>query len=123
MLNISYVIIEWLLYDFLEDFLLRKYPITFPKIEAVIIGIIVTWLFIIFLRSEPKQLTSRLGIGLGLSLTVLVVSIIFVIAQTDLFLEKLTPTLPFLITMIAVATVAKRGKPPAADGIPYIKEG
>ncbi|MFX0049963.1 MAG: hypothetical protein ACFE8U_01595 [Candidatus Hermodarchaeota archaeon] len=38
-------------------------------------------------------------------------------------LEKLTPTLPYLITIIAVAAIAKRMKPPAADGIPYVKEG
>ncbi|MFX0207993.1 MAG: hypothetical protein ACFFDT_18550, partial [Candidatus Hodarchaeota archaeon] len=37
--------------------------------------------------------------------------------------EKLTPMLPYLITIVAVATVAKRMRPPAADGIPYVKEG
>jgi simple sugar transport system permease protein len=37
--------------------------------------------------------------------------------------QKLISTLPFLITIITVATVAKRAKPPAADGIPYVKEG
>ncbi|MFX0015180.1 MAG: hypothetical protein ACFFB2_10285 [Promethearchaeota archaeon] len=40
-----------------------------------------------------------------------------------LHLEKLTPTLPYLITIIAVAAIAKRMRPPAADGIPYLKEG
>jgi simple sugar transport system permease protein len=40
-----------------------------------------------------------------------------------LHLEKLTPTLPYLITIIAVAAIAKRMRPPAADGIPYVKEG
>jgi ABC-type uncharacterized transport system permease subunit len=39
------------------------------------------------------------------------------------FLEKLTLMLPYLVTLIAVATVAKRMRPPAADGIPYTKEG
>ncbi|MFX0185482.1 MAG: ABC transporter permease, partial [Candidatus Hodarchaeota archaeon] len=38
-------------------------------------------------------------------------------------LEKLTPMLPYLTTIVAVATVAKRMRPPAADGIPYEKEG
>ena len=38
-------------------------------------------------------------------------------------MQKLTPTLPFVITLVTVATVAKRARPPAADGIPYIKEG
>jgi len=38
-------------------------------------------------------------------------------------LEKLIPMLPYLLTIIAVATVAKRMRPPAADGIPYKKEG
>ncbi|MFX0122056.1 MAG: hypothetical protein ACFFAE_00315 [Candidatus Hodarchaeota archaeon] len=37
--------------------------------------------------------------------------------------EKLTPMLPYLLTIIAVSTVAKRMRPPAADGIPYVKEG
>lgn len=41
----------------------------------------------------------------------------------DLHLEDLTPTLPFIVTLIAVALVAKRTRPPAADGIPYVKEG
>jgi simple sugar transport system permease protein len=40
-----------------------------------------------------------------------------------LHLEKLTPTMPYLITIVAVAAIAKRVRPPAADGIPYIKEG
>ncbi|MHA2294481.1 MAG: ABC transporter permease subunit [Candidatus Hodarchaeales archaeon] len=40
-----------------------------------------------------------------------------------LHLEKLTPTLPYLVTLIAVSVVAKRMRPPAADGIPYVKEG
>ncbi|MFX1504653.1 MAG: hypothetical protein ACFFDC_00940 [Promethearchaeota archaeon] len=40
-----------------------------------------------------------------------------------LHLEKLTPTMPYLITIVAVAAIAKRMRPPAADGIPYIKEG
>jgi ABC-type uncharacterized transport system permease subunit len=31
--------------------------------------------------------------------------------------------LPFVITIITVGTVAKRMRPPAADGIPYVKEG
>ncbi len=39
------------------------------------------------------------------------------------YTEKLVSMLPFIITIIAVATVAKRAKPPAADGIPYVKEG
>ncbi|MFX0171474.1 MAG: hypothetical protein ACFE9L_06100 [Candidatus Hodarchaeota archaeon] len=38
-------------------------------------------------------------------------------------LEKLTPMLPYVTTIVAVATVAKRMRPPAADGIPYEKEG
>ncbi len=38
-------------------------------------------------------------------------------------IEKLTPILPYLITLISVAIVAKRMRPPAADGIPYEKEG
>ncbi len=38
-------------------------------------------------------------------------------------MQKLTPTLPFVITLLTVATVAKRARPPAADGIPYVKEG
>lgn len=37
--------------------------------------------------------------------------------------EKLIPMLPYVLTIIAVATVAKRMRPPAADGIPYVKEG
>ncbi|MHA2343192.1 MAG: hypothetical protein ACXADW_15075, partial [Candidatus Hodarchaeales archaeon] len=41
----------------------------------------------------------------------------------NLHLEKLTPMLPFVITIITVGTVAKRMRPPAADGIPYVKEG
>ncbi len=41
----------------------------------------------------------------------------------DLHLEDLTPTIPFVVTLIAVALVAKRMRPPAADGIPYVKEG
>ena len=41
----------------------------------------------------------------------------------NLHLEKLTPMLPFVITIIAVGTVAKRMRPPAADGVPYVKEG
>jgi simple sugar transport system permease protein len=41
----------------------------------------------------------------------------------DLHLEDLTPTLPFIVTLIAVALIAKRMRPPAADGIPYVKEG
>jgi simple sugar transport system permease protein len=41
----------------------------------------------------------------------------------DLHLEDLTPMLPFVVTIIAVAFVAKRMRAPAADGIPYIKEG
>jgi simple sugar transport system permease protein len=38
-------------------------------------------------------------------------------------LEKLTPMLPYITTIVAVATVAKRMRPPTADGIPYEKEG
>ncbi|MHA1971980.1 MAG: ABC transporter permease subunit [Candidatus Hodarchaeales archaeon] len=38
-------------------------------------------------------------------------------------IQNLTPTIPFLVTIIVVSTVAKRAKPPAADGVPYIKEG
>lgn len=38
-------------------------------------------------------------------------------------LEELTPMLPYLTTIVAVATVIKRIRPPAADGIPYEKEG
>ena len=41
----------------------------------------------------------------------------------NLHLDSLTPTIPFVITIIAVSIVAKRMRPPAADGIPYIKEG
>ncbi|MHA2244077.1 MAG: ABC transporter permease subunit [Candidatus Hodarchaeales archaeon] len=41
----------------------------------------------------------------------------------DLHLDSLTPIIPFVITIIAVAIVAKRMRPPAADGIPYVKEG
>jgi simple sugar transport system permease protein len=41
----------------------------------------------------------------------------------DLHLEDLTPALPFVVTIIAVAIVAKRMRAPAADGIPYVKEG
>ncbi len=37
--------------------------------------------------------------------------------------EKLVSTLPFVITIITVSTVAKRARAPAADGIPYVKEG
>lgn len=40
----------------------------------------------------------------------------------DLHFRRLTPTIPYLITIIAVAVVAKRMKAPAADGIPYEKE-
>ncbi len=40
-----------------------------------------------------------------------------------LFIQNLTPTIPFLVTIIVVAAVAKKMRPPAADGIPYIKEG
>ncbi|UCE15144.1 MAG: ABC transporter permease [Candidatus Heimdallarchaeota archaeon] len=40
-----------------------------------------------------------------------------------LHLEDLTNALPFVFTILAVATIAKRMRPPAADGIPYIKEG
>ncbi|MFX0205106.1 MAG: hypothetical protein ACFFDT_03910, partial [Candidatus Hodarchaeota archaeon] len=39
------------------------------------------------------------------------------------YFDKLIPMLPYLITIIAVSTVAKRMRPPAADGIPYVKEG
>ncbi|PWI49075.1 hypothetical protein CEE45_03945 [Candidatus Heimdallarchaeota archaeon B3_Heim] len=123
MLNLSYVVNEWILTVFLDDFLPEKYSILFPPLEVNVIGIIVTWVVIQLLRSDPQQLSSRIRIVVGLSISLTIIGIIFIIAQTDLFLEKLTPTLPFLITMIAVATVAKRGKPPAADGIPYIKEG
>ncbi|MHA1170087.1 MAG: ABC transporter permease, partial [Candidatus Hodarchaeales archaeon] len=41
----------------------------------------------------------------------------------DLHLEKLAQSIPYLITIIAVSTVARRMRPPAADGIPYTKEG
>ncbi|MHA1450241.1 MAG: ABC transporter permease, partial [Candidatus Hodarchaeales archaeon] len=41
----------------------------------------------------------------------------------NLHLEKLTPSLPYVITIVAVSTVARRMRPPAADGIPYTKEG
>ncbi|MCK4849380.1 MAG: ABC transporter permease, partial [Candidatus Heimdallarchaeota archaeon] len=41
----------------------------------------------------------------------------------DLHIEDLTPTLPFVVTLIAVAFVAKKMRAPAADGIPYVKEG
>ncbi|MHA2238464.1 MAG: ABC transporter permease, partial [Candidatus Hodarchaeales archaeon] len=41
----------------------------------------------------------------------------------DLHLEDLTPMLPFVVTLVAVGFVAKRMRAPAADGIPYIKEG
>ncbi|UCG90780.1 MAG: ABC transporter permease [Candidatus Heimdallarchaeota archaeon] len=41
----------------------------------------------------------------------------------NLHLDALTPTIPFIITIMAVAIVAKRMRPPAADGIPYVKEG
>ena len=40
-----------------------------------------------------------------------------------LFIQKLAPTIPFIVTIIAVAAIAKKMRPPAADGIPYIKEG
>jgi simple sugar transport system permease protein len=39
------------------------------------------------------------------------------------YTEKLVSTLPFVLTIIAVATIAKRARAPAADGIPYVKEG
>ena len=123
MLNLSYVVNEWILTVFLDDFLPEKHSVLFPPLEVNIIGIIVTWIVIQLLGSDPQQLSSRIRIVVGLSISLTIIGIIFIIAQTDLFLEKLTPTLPFLITIIAVATVAKRGKPPAADGIPYIKEG
>ncbi|MHA1975928.1 MAG: ABC transporter permease subunit [Candidatus Hodarchaeales archaeon] len=38
-------------------------------------------------------------------------------------LDKLIKMLPYLLTIIAVSTVARRMRPPAADGIPYEKEG
>ena len=42
---------------------------------------------------------------------------------TTWYFERLTPMIPYLLTIIAVATVAKRMRPPAEDGIPYVKEG
>ena len=36
--------------------------------------------------------------------------------------EKLFQMFPYLLTIIAVSTVAKRMRPPAADGIPYEKD-
>jgi ABC-type uncharacterized transport system permease subunit len=38
-------------------------------------------------------------------------------------IQNLTPAIPFLVTILVVSTVAKRARVPAADGIPYIKEG
>jgi simple sugar transport system permease protein len=95
-----------------------------PIIFALIAGLIIIKAVKTVRQSEVLDKTTKVFLYiLPLAIVVAVVSQVFVIAGADLFLEKLTPTLPFLITIIAVATVAKRGKAPAADGIPYIKEG
>ncbi|MHA1236572.1 MAG: ABC transporter permease subunit [Candidatus Hodarchaeales archaeon] len=95
-----------------------------PIIFALIAGLIIIKAVKTVRQSEVLDKTTKVFLYiLPVVIVVAVVSQIFIIAGADLFLEKLTPTLPFLITIIAVATVAKRGKAPAADGIPYIKEG
>ncbi|MHA2226189.1 MAG: ABC transporter permease subunit [Candidatus Hodarchaeales archaeon] len=37
-------------------------------------------------------------------------------------IDRMVMVLPYVITLVAVAIVAKRMRPPAADGVPYVKE-